>query len=232
MGLLEDWRGVWLVRTHTHWTTLCPGLPGWASTRKVKPVWILLKHGTVSGSGISWTMCKSAPHSRQITTPAPHHSVFYRPDALPAAQPTASKHWRQSVWPVRSYPQMFSFGTTRARLLFRARFTWKMFIIALCVYVWQGFRKLPVDVQIRLAQESVYPVTLIFHSKYFNLDTGEYNWFINTPQERDLVLGILPPFAALGSHFSSTGFALKSLALSDVEMAFLAAMAVLTATGR
>jgi len=26
------------------------------------------------------------------TTPAPHHSVFYRPDALPAAQPTATKH--------------------------------------------------------------------------------------------------------------------------------------------
>jgi len=24
--------------------------------------------------------------------PVPHHSVFYRPDALPAAQPTASKH--------------------------------------------------------------------------------------------------------------------------------------------
>jgi len=48
----------------------------------------------VSGSGISWAACKSAPRSRQITTPAPHHSVFYRPDALPAAQPTASKHWR------------------------------------------------------------------------------------------------------------------------------------------
>jgi len=29
--------------------------------------------------------------SRQITKPAPHHSVFYRPDALPVAQPTASK---------------------------------------------------------------------------------------------------------------------------------------------
>ena len=29
---------------------------------------------------------------RQITTPVPHHSVFYRPHALPAAQPTASKH--------------------------------------------------------------------------------------------------------------------------------------------
>ena len=34
----------------------------------------------------------TSPHSSQITTPAPHHSVFYRPNALPAAQPTASKH--------------------------------------------------------------------------------------------------------------------------------------------
>ena len=49
----------------------------------------------MSGSGISWAICKSAPRSRQITTPAPHHSVFYRPDALLAAQPTASKHWKQ-----------------------------------------------------------------------------------------------------------------------------------------
>ena len=24
-----------------------------------------------------------------------HHPIFYRPDALPAAQPTVSKHWRQ-----------------------------------------------------------------------------------------------------------------------------------------
>ena len=48
----------------------------------------------VSGSGISWAICKSAPSSRQITVPAPHHSGFYRPDALPAAQPTVSKHWR------------------------------------------------------------------------------------------------------------------------------------------
>ena len=89
---------VWLclVHTHTHTrlTALFPGLPGWAGTRKVKSIWILLKQETVSGSGISWAICKSAPCSRQITTPAPHHSVFYRPDALPVAQPTASKHWR------------------------------------------------------------------------------------------------------------------------------------------
>ena len=52
----------------------------------------LLEQEIVSGSGISWAICKSAPRSRQITMPASHHSVFYRPDALPAAQPTASKH--------------------------------------------------------------------------------------------------------------------------------------------
>jgi len=42
----------------------------------VKPVGILLKQETVSSSGISWATCKPAPSSRQITTPAPHHSVF------------------------------------------------------------------------------------------------------------------------------------------------------------
>jgi len=82
------------THTHTHLTALCPGLPGRARTRKVKPIWILLKQESVSGSGISWAICKSASRSRQITTPAPHHSVFYRPDALPAAQPTVPKHWR------------------------------------------------------------------------------------------------------------------------------------------
>ena len=78
-------------------TALCLGLPRWAGTRKVKPIWILLKQETVSGSSITWAICKSAPRSRQITTPWPHHSAFYRPDALPAAQPTVSKHWRHRV---------------------------------------------------------------------------------------------------------------------------------------
>jgi len=33
--------------------------------------------GVLGCSGISWTICKqSAPRSRQITTPPPHHSIF------------------------------------------------------------------------------------------------------------------------------------------------------------
>jgi len=58
----------------------------------------LLEQEMVSGSGISWAICKSAPHPRQITTPASHHSFFYRPDSLPATQPTAAKHWRPIIY--------------------------------------------------------------------------------------------------------------------------------------
>jgi len=91
---LMAWHHKEHTHTHTRLTALCPGLPGWAGTRKAKPIWILLKQEIVSGNGINWAMCKSAPRSRQITTPTPHHSVFYRPDALPATQPTVSEHWR------------------------------------------------------------------------------------------------------------------------------------------
>jgi len=61
----------------------------WASTRKVKLIWILLEQETVSGSGISWVICKSAPHSRQTTTPASHYSVFSQA-GCPSCRPTNS----------------------------------------------------------------------------------------------------------------------------------------------
>ena len=60
------------THTHTRLTALCLGLPGWAGTRKVEPIWILLKQETVSGSGISWAVCKSAPRSQtdnHVSTP-------------------------------------------------------------------------------------------------------------------------------------------------------------------
>jgi len=55
----------------------------------------LLEQEIVSGSGISWVICKPAPWPRHITMPASHHSVLYRLDALPAAQPTVSKHFSE-----------------------------------------------------------------------------------------------------------------------------------------
>jgi len=50
---------------------------------------------TVSSGGISWAICKSAPRSRQTTTPAPHHSVFYRRMPFRPPNQQRQKHWRQ-----------------------------------------------------------------------------------------------------------------------------------------
>ena len=77
------------THTHTSLTALCQELPGRAGTRKVKPIWILLKQETVSGSGISWAVCKCETRSKQIATPAPHHSVFFTAEC-PSCHPTNS----------------------------------------------------------------------------------------------------------------------------------------------
>jgi len=77
------------THTHTRLTVLFPGLPEWAGTRKVKPIWILVKQETVSGSGISWAIYKSASHCRQITMPVPHQSCFLQA-GCPSCRPTNS----------------------------------------------------------------------------------------------------------------------------------------------
>ena len=51
----------------------------------------------MSGSSISWAImqvCTLLQTDNHTSNPP---LVFYRLDALPAAQPTASKHWRQSI---------------------------------------------------------------------------------------------------------------------------------------
>ena len=86
-----------VYHTHTRVTALCPGLPRWAGTRKVKPIWILLKQETASGSGISWVICKSAPRSRQLTMPGPHH-LFFLQAGCPSCCPTNGvSDWRHGV---------------------------------------------------------------------------------------------------------------------------------------
>ena len=89
--LMLKWRRKIYRVTHTRLTALCPGLPGWAGTRKVIPIWILLKQETVSGSEIRWAICKSAPCSRQITTPARHRSVFLQAECPSCRPPNSVK---------------------------------------------------------------------------------------------------------------------------------------------
>ena len=50
--------------TYTRLTALCPGLPGWAGTRKVRPVWILLKQSP-------------RPPAAQLRTPTQGHRHIF-----------------------------------------------------------------------------------------------------------------------------------------------------------
>ena len=84
------------TRTHTHthpFNGLCPGLPWWAGTRKGKPN---VDFSDARDSEWQWhqvghmQVCTSLQTDNHASTPL--LSFFYRPDALPAAQPTASKH--------------------------------------------------------------------------------------------------------------------------------------------
>ena len=54
--------------------------------RKVKPIWILLEQETVSGCGISWAVCKSAPRSRQNAGTPPLKFFTGRMPLLPPNQ--------------------------------------------------------------------------------------------------------------------------------------------------
>ena len=51
---------------------------------------------------ICLAICKSAPRFRQITTPALYRSVFYRPDALPATQPTLQSNEGNYAFHIRN----------------------------------------------------------------------------------------------------------------------------------
>ena len=68
--------GVTHTHTHTHTHTFNGPLSRTTLVSRYQKSKTNLKQETVSGSGIRWAICKSAPRSRQITMPAPHHSVF------------------------------------------------------------------------------------------------------------------------------------------------------------
>ena len=108
--------GLMATITHTHTTVLllCWNLSGTTrvsryqkgKTRKVKTNLDLLEQE----SEWQWHLLgyMQVCTSSQTTTPTSHHSVFYRPDALPAAQPTVSKHKHAIILFYISLPNSFS----------------------------------------------------------------------------------------------------------------------------
>ena len=65
------------------------GLPGFAGTRKAKPIWILLEQETVSGSGINWAkmhVCTSLQTDNHASTPP----LSFLQAGCPSCHPTNS----------------------------------------------------------------------------------------------------------------------------------------------
>ena len=105
----------WCALTHTHtqpfycWSGICPGPPGSAGTRKVKPR--RLKPIWIYWSKRQWHLLGYMQDRTPCRQPCQHPTTqfFYRPDALLDAQPTASKHWRHEVPPHFPLFSMLSF---------------------------------------------------------------------------------------------------------------------------
>ena len=81
-------------RHHNLFTALFPGPPGWASARR--ELLDFMVQGKIN-KGRHTDHLAGCHSIRTKQCPPPPSTIFYRPDALPAAQPTVSKHWRQLV---------------------------------------------------------------------------------------------------------------------------------------
>jgi len=123
------------VRTHTHTHTFNDPFSGTTLVSQYqkgkKTIRILLKQETVSGSGINWAIYKSAPHFKQITMPAPHHSVFLQAGCL-SCHPTNSVKalsggplawisvWsavQTCIWPSGFHCHSLSLASVKSRLV-------------------------------------------------------------------------------------------------------------------
>jgi len=77
---------------HNRFTALFPGPPGWAGARR--ELLDFMVQGKINRD--RHTDHPAGRHSiRTNQCPPPPSPLFHRPDALPAAQPTVSKHWRK-----------------------------------------------------------------------------------------------------------------------------------------
>jgi len=77
---------------HNRFTALFPGPPEWAGARR-ELLDFMLQGKTNRGRHTDHPAGHHSIQTKQC--PPPPSPIFYRPDALPATQPTVSKHWRQ-----------------------------------------------------------------------------------------------------------------------------------------
>jgi len=91
---LSRWTDLY-KHTHNRFTALLPGPPGWAGARR--ELLDFMVQGKINrGRHTDHPAERHSIWTNQCPPP-PSPTFFYMPDALPAAQPIVSKHWRQLV---------------------------------------------------------------------------------------------------------------------------------------
>ena len=88
----------YIFQTHHTTTTITTVLRPFFQDYLGEPVpeenfWTLSHKGRLTEEDTSIMQLGATPSG--LTSAHLHHPIFYRPDALPATQPTVSKHWRQ-----------------------------------------------------------------------------------------------------------------------------------------
>jgi len=90
------------IYTHNYFTALFLGQPEWAGARR--ELLDFMVHGEINRRRGEINRCRHTDHPTgrhsiqpNQCPPPPSAHIFYGLDALPATQPTVSKHWRQEV---------------------------------------------------------------------------------------------------------------------------------------
>ena len=93
------------THTHTRLTALFPGLPRWAGTRNIKPIWILLKQETVSGSG-PYASLHLAPDKQPRQHPTTQFFTGRMPFLLPNQQCQSTEGTTPNVYTLYTTPRI------------------------------------------------------------------------------------------------------------------------------
>ena len=87
-----------------------------------------------------------------------------------------------------------------------------------------GFRSLEVHDQSILLQSSIYPIVLLYLSKFYDTKTKRYNFFNFTPEETSQILKLFPMLRVLVQHYQHVGEMVSTLRFTNEEFALFAAI--------
>jgi len=90
-----------------------------------------------------------------------------------------------------------------------------------------AFRTLPIEDQVRMLQQAIYPIVVLNHSRYYILETKEYSYFGWSAEEREHIWKYFPFYRILGEHFKNTGDNVKLLGMDDDEFTILSTLVLL-----